>query len=51
MAAAKRGDLLLERDRCDCPIFFAAGDANVNGTDRNRSDIELIGDGGPVDRG
>jgi len=51
MATAKRGDLFLKRDRCDCPIPSAASGANVNGTGRNRSGVELVSYGWPVYRG
>jgi hypothetical protein len=45
MAAAERGDLLLKLDRCDCPIFSAAGNANVDGTGWKRSGVELVSNG------
>jgi hypothetical protein len=51
MAAAERGDLLLKLDRRDCAILSAASGANVNGTGRNRSGVELVRYGWPVHRG
>ena len=51
MAAAERGDLLLKIDRRDSPILSAAGGANVDGTGRNRSRVELVSYGRPVHRG
>ncbi len=51
MAAAESGDLLLKLDRRDRPILSTTDGTNENGTGRNRSGVELVGDGRPIHRG
>jgi hypothetical protein len=48
MAAAEGRDFVLKLDRRDRPVLSAACGANVNGTSRNRSGVELVGDSRPV---